>query len=296
MSARRARLAPETDSVMRFYDEVGWQSDGDDAFRDAELFEDLRPVSRDYIHRCHLRVNRYLAPRGAYLLDVASGPLQYPEYLTYSQGYDVRICADVSLTALRASKEKLGDRGAFVQCDITRLPFKDSTVDGFVSLHTIYHVPAEAQADAFTELERVLKSEKTGVVVYNWGRHCVAMTLLASRIPRVDDVPRLLRRVIPGAFSEGQKGGPGLYYHSHDYRWFARAVASRGGWRVAVWRSVSVPFLRRYMHPRHFGQPLLAALFRLEDAFPNLLGRYGQYPLMVYRRPARRRIQPGRTE
>ena len=221
-SAGRARLAPETDNVMRFYDEVGWQSDGDNAFRDAQLFEDLRPVSQDYIHRCHLRVNRYLAPRGTYLLKVASGPLQYPEYLTYSQGYDVRICADVPLTALRAAKEKLGDRGAYVQCDVTRLPFKDAAMDGFVSLHTMYHVPAEAQADAFRELERVLKSEKTGVVIYNWGRHSVAMTLLASRMPRVDDVPPLLRRVIPGAFSEGQKGGPGLYYHSHDYRWFAR--------------------------------------------------------------------------
>ena len=37
--------------------------------------KDFRVVSRDYIHKCHLRVNDYLPRRGKYLLDVASGPI-----------------------------------------------------------------------------------------------------------------------------------------------------------------------------------------------------------------------------
>src|SRR5262245_8947955 len=45
-AAAGLQLAADTDSVMRFYDEIGWQSSKGDEFQDAELFEDFRPVSR----------------------------------------------------------------------------------------------------------------------------------------------------------------------------------------------------------------------------------------------------------
>ena len=32
-----------------------------------------------------------------------SGPVQWPEYLTYSEGYQYRLCADISITALLSS-------------------------------------------------------------------------------------------------------------------------------------------------------------------------------------------------
>ena len=72
--------------VRQFYDQVGWQKVAGDQYQNAR-YEDLRPVSAEYIHRCHLRVGRHLAPAGRFLLDAGSGPVQYPEYLTYSQGY-----------------------------------------------------------------------------------------------------------------------------------------------------------------------------------------------------------------
>ena len=91
--------------VRDFYDEVGWMQDADGLFQNSR-YEDLRPVSRDYIHKCHLRVNRHLAQHGTCLLDAGSGPVQWPEYLTYSEGYRYRVCADISITALQGGKEE----------------------------------------------------------------------------------------------------------------------------------------------------------------------------------------------
>lgn len=299
----RQQLAAEIGSVMRFYDEIGWQRGKHGSFQDAEKFEDLRPVSREYIHRCHLRVNRYIERPGRFLLDVGSGPIQYDEYLTYSEGYDVRICADVSFLALKEAKVKLGDRGAYVQCDITQLPFKRESVDGFVCLHTIYHVHASRQALAFQELERLLVPGRTGVVVYTWHHHCRAMRFLTAKVDVIESMKGILRSILPrrivlflknavNAGSEegpprdvssghSKKKGPVLYGYPHSYAWFQEHVASSGHWETLAWRSVSVPFLRRFVHPLLFGRFLLAVLYRGENAFPRFFGRFGQYPMMV---------------
>ena len=41
--------------VREFYDQVGWQEVSDGIYQNA-TYEDLRPVAREYIHHCHLRV------------------------------------------------------------------------------------------------------------------------------------------------------------------------------------------------------------------------------------------------
>ncbi len=283
-----------TEDVMRFYDEIGWQVTQSCEFQDAKSFEDLRPVSKDYIQRCHRRVSRYLPTHGTYLLDVASGPVQYPEYVRYSDGYNYRICADVSITALRAAQQNLGDRGLYVQCDMTQLPFQDGTIDSFVSLHTVYHIPATKQVTAFRELERVLQPNGTGVVVYAWATDCLPIRILmAIRSPY-----QSLRRIVPRSLADRLKtlvGKPrsssfqpeeNLYFYPHSYDWFQQNVAAgASSWTVNVWRSVSVPFLRQYIYPWLLGKQLLALLFRLENAFPQVFGRFGHYPLLVYRKP-----------
>jgi ubiquinone/menaquinone biosynthesis C-methylase UbiE/uncharacterized protein YbaR (Trm112 family) len=297
-AAAGVHLAADTDSVMRFYDEVGWQSSKDAGFQDAELFEDFRPVSSAYIHKCHMRVNDDLLPQGKYFLDVASGPVQYGEYLSYSERYEHRICGDVSLTALKAAKQKLGGKGIYIQCDITQLPLKSGSVDAFVSLHTIYHVPKERQALAFRELERVLKPGRKGAVVYTWGNHCLAMELVLHPI---QVSKHLIKSVLPAsvlgrlrkasgkqtsASAVGQtQAEPKLYYHPHDRTWFQREIASTEGWDVRVWRSVSVPFLKLYVRSKFLGKQLLSIVFWIENAAPHVCGKFGYYPLLVYRKP-----------
>ena len=158
-----------TESVRDFYDQIGWEQDNDGIFEDALRFEDLRPVSSEYIKKCHQRVRNVLPHQGEYILDVASGPVQYDDYLKYHEGFEKRVCVDISFSALRAARQKLGSKGIYILGDITQLPFKENTFDAVVSLHTIYHVPFDFQAQAFKEIYRTLKSGKTAAIVYSWG-------------------------------------------------------------------------------------------------------------------------------
>ena len=115
--------------VRQFYDRVGWQKVADGVYQNAR-YEDLRPVASEYIHRCHLRVNRHLRQGGRFLLDAGSGPIQYPEYLTYSQTYQKRVCLDISIVALQEARQRIGERGVYVVADVANLPFQTAVFDG----------------------------------------------------------------------------------------------------------------------------------------------------------------------
>ncbi len=60
---------------------------------------------------------------GRFLLDAGSGPIQYPEYLTYSDGYRYRVCVDISAVALVEARRRIGKQGLFVVADVSALPF-----------------------------------------------------------------------------------------------------------------------------------------------------------------------------
>ena len=153
--------------VREFYNQVGWQVVSDGLYQNAR-YEDLRPVAREYIHRCHLRVKRHLKPGGQYLLDAGSGPIQYPEYLTYSAGYQYRVCLGLSSVALVEARKRIGERGLFVVGDVANLPFKEGVFDGIVSLHTLHHLPAADQKQAYQDMFRTLRAGKRMVVVNGW--------------------------------------------------------------------------------------------------------------------------------
>ncbi|MHC4506089.1 MAG: methyltransferase domain-containing protein [Planctomycetota bacterium] len=292
-----SQLRKEKKNVQDFYDEVGWTRVGEDLFADAQRFEDLRPVSRDYVHKCHLRVNRYLKRKGGFILDVASGPIQYPEYLTYSEDYDLRICVDISLLALKEAKRKLGDKGAYVLADVTNLPLRDGSIDAALSLHTIYHVPRDEQASAFLEIHRVLKPGSSAVVVYSWGTRSLLMNLFllparairaCRRAPR--GLERLVRRCLRGMRAARKRGGaadtsgPGFFYFAHGHRYLTRQEWG-ASLDTRVWRSVSVEFTKTYVHNWLCGRQILTVIYWLEEKFPYWAGRLGQYPLLVIRKP-----------
>ena len=275
--------------IQQFYDECGWQKHDQDLYADAVLFEDLREVSRDYITKCHLRVNRYLPASGNFLLDVASGPLQYAEYLTYSTNFTFRLCVDFSLVALREARSRLGDKGLYVAADLVNLPFKACSMDSAISLHTLYHVPASEQAQAFREIFRVLKPRGRAIIVYNWGRHAHLMNLFLWPIKLASFPGRVIRfaqRRAAAFLGKAPPEKPGtLYFHAHDLKWFEEHLKPEMPYTVSVWRSVSVGFLKGYIHAPLGGKALLQAIYRLEERYPRLLGKMGQYPLFVVVKP-----------
>jgi len=286
--------------VRDFYDRVGWREVAAGVYQNAR-YEDLRPVSREYIRRCHLRVGRHLAGSGEFLLDAGCGPIQYPEYLAYSLGYRGRVCADLSITALQEARRKIGEHGRFVVADIARLPFKRDAFDGVVSLHTIHHLPLAEHARAYADIHRVLKIGRTAVVVNGWSRSPLMdgfrwfsrrrRTLwrwLQDRRGRLTGrSDRRSARSDPAAaqIADDEPEDPvrqSTFVEKHDPAWFNRAIAPHFETRILVWRSASVHFLKNYIFERLGGRLILRLLYRLEETFPHFFGMYGTYPLIVF--------------
>ena len=268
--------------VREFYDQVGWSQEDDGNYQNAR-YEDLRPVSREYIHKTRLRVNRHLLPDGKYLLDAGSGPVQYDEYKTYSAGYDYRVCADISITALQEAKKRLGDHALCVVADIANLPFKEEAFDGIVSMHTIHHLPMNEHKAAYKSLYRVLGVGKKAVIVNGWGD------------------PFLMNLVEPfiqlGRFLTGRpvnlkknkkdidsKDATGTFVQKRNASWLQGELKDMFSIDIYAWRSLSTRFLRWFIRPQFGGATFLKLAYWIEDVFPHFYGKHGQYPMIVFRK------------
>lgn len=277
-------------NVRQFYDQIGWQMESDGFYQNAR-YEDLRPVSRDYIHNCHMRVKRHLAPTGRFLLDAGSGPIQYPEYLTYSEDYQYRVCVDLSIVAMQEAAKRTGDHGLFVVADIANLPFKEGVFDAVVSLHTIHHVPGPEKGKAYRELYRVMKSERSGAVVNGWtvSPMMVHTQWVVHLMERVGGKIAQMRGVAP----KPEKKAPaqkvektaeakptGTFIQKQNPDWLEKELAGIR-YEIFVWRSVSVRWMRAIIHKQLAGRFLLKVLYWKEELLPHFFGRRGQYPLVV---------------
>ncbi len=271
-------LHADKQQVKKFYDEKGWFENDAGNYEDAVIYEDLRQVSKEYIKKCHDRVNRFLNPSGKYLLDAASGALQYQDYLQYSKNYKYRVCLDFSFQALLEAKKKLGDKALCILGDMTNMPFKDGVMDGFVSLNTVYHIPKDEQVTAINELYRVLAANGKGVVVYDWYKHSTWMNIwmlpfrgfvfIKNRI--MDTVGKLL----------GVKGAERrLYFYAHKPSFFREQLPP---YQLKVWRSLSVHFMRYYIHSWLFGKQILDWVYKKEERSPELCGLKGEYPMLLF--------------
>jgi SAM-dependent methyltransferase len=282
------------ENVRHFYDRVGWQLEEGEHYQNAQ-YEDLRPVAREYIHRCHLRVNRHLAPQGKYLLDAGSGPIQYPEYLTYSEGYQYRVCADISIVALQEARKRIGAKGLMVVSDVAHLPFKKDAFDGVVSLHTFHHLPMDDQMRAYDEVYRVLAPDRSAVIVngwtdaplmHKWGKLARGMDRLQGfwrRLTTRREV--LLEEAKPDAQTvplEKEKPA-GTFVEKYNAAWLREHLQGRMNFEILVWRSISVPFMRSVFHGLP-GKLALRWLYAAEEKRPQYYGENGQYPLVVVRK------------
>jgi SAM-dependent methyltransferase len=266
--------------VREFYDQIGWSQVGDGLYQNAR-YEDLRPVSREYIHKCHMRVKRHLAPSGDILLDAGSGPVQWIEYLTYSENYRYRLCADISITALQEARNRLGDKGLFVVADIANLPFKPDAFDGVVSMHAIHHLPLTEHKRAYMELARVLKPGKSGAVVNGW--HNPLLMKLAE--PLVG-----LGRLLTGRTAKKKKDWSsdvdqtGTFVEKMTPRWLKNELKGVVEFEIYPWRSLSPRFMRWFVRPQFGGRAYLRLVFWLEEVFPRFFGENGQYPIIVFKK------------
>ncbi len=266
--------------VREFYDQIGWSQVGEGIYQNAR-YEDLRPISREYIHKCHLRVKRHIASSGDLLLDAGSGPVQYPEYVTFAEKYNYRVCADISITALKEARNRLGDRGLYVVMDVANLPFKSDAFDAVVSLHTIHHLPMSEHKRAYLDLLRVLKPDRTMAIVNGW--HSPRLMTMAEPFIR-------LARIIAGRGRKRKKAwadvedATGTFVAKMTPQWLKQELGGEMEFKIYAWRSLSTRFLRWFIRPRLGGKFFLRFVFWLEERFPSFFGENGQYPLIVFRK------------
>ncbi len=263
--------------VREFYNQIGWQEVSDGLYQNAH-YEDLRPIVRDYIHRCHLRVKRYLPATGRFLLDAGSGPIQYPEYLEYSQGFDKRVCADISHTALLAARQRIGDHGLFVVSDISKLPFASQSFDGAVSLHTIHHLPEGDHVPAYLEIYRVMQPGSRAAIVNGWDSSPL-MDFMDKVKARMKE-----RKGLDTKKKDAVSKESGTHVVKHDARWLHRSLKGLFDYKVVVWRTPSVNVMRFFIREEWRGRSVLRILFWLEERFPRFFGEKGLYPLVVIRK------------
>lgn len=272
--------------VREFYDRIGWNQLGDGLYQNAR-YEDLRPVSRDYIHACHMRVTRYLAPRGRFLLDAGSGPVQWPEYLAYSKDYDYRVCLDISITALREARARLQERGLYVVADVARLPFAPDVFDGAVSMHTIHHLPLSEHHQAYMELHRVLQPGRNAVAINGW--HNPLLMRMAEPFIGLGRFlsGRAVKRKKDWASEEDHAG---TFVEKMTPAWLKMELEGIVRFAIYPWRSLSPRFMRWFIRPQLGGKAILRLVFALEERFPRFFGENGQYPMIVISKDTSRKI------
>ena len=273
--------------VREFYDEIGWSKESSGYYQNAR-YEDLRPVSAEYIHKCHMRITPYFEKGGRFLLDVGCGPIQYKEYLTYSEKFEKRVCADISLTALKEARKRIGEKGFFVVCDAANLPFKSNCMDGMVSLHTFHHLDLDDQKNAWRETYRVMKEHATAVVVNGW-TESEMMKKWQRRVEAAENIGHLIAKLRgketkPVNKKETKEKATGTFVKKMDADWIHRELSAIGNGKANVeircWRSVSVRWLRAIIHPP-YGKAALRSLFARDESNSNYYGEYGQYPMII---------------
>ena len=265
--------------ISNFYNSGGWDTNADGITADAELYEDLRSCSSDYVSQCRQRVMRYLPQVGDKLLDMASGPIQYPEYLEYSRGYDQRLCVDLSIDALTQAMDKLGYSGEYFHGNFLDFSCPSNFFDAAVSMHTIYHIDRFEQSIAIRKLIDLVKPGGAIVVVYS---NPASLEMLIRK-PFVV-AKRFLRKlgVVFGSRKSQHSAvhANDLYFYIHKHSWWSQ-FSDVANISIHPWRTFGSQFQKIIIPSSPFAKPMFDLLFRLEDTFPLVFNKLALYNMIV---------------
>jgi len=250
-------------NVFKFYSKEGW-SHSKKITKDAILFEDLRPVAKKYISHCRHKINNFLPKNGENILDFASGPIQYKEYLTYSKNFKKRHCVDFSKTAIKLAKKKIGKKGKFYCDDFLKIKFKRNFFDAIVSLHTIYHIPKNDQKKTIKKLLSISKKNSPIIIVYS--------------------NPNTFINFIKKIFIKNKRKNKNkLYFYCHTLDWW-KQFSDVAKVEFHPWRSFSAQH-QKILFPNNFiGKFLFDLLTLFEKISPKIFVKYFQYPIIILRK------------
>ena len=245
-------------NIYKFYNELGWK-EKNKVFKDAELFEDLRDGSKSYVSKCRKKLLKYIPKKGNHILDFASGPIQYKEYLQYSKNFKLRHCVDFSKTAIREAKKKLGRRGKYYCNDFLNIKFKENFFDCVISLHTIYHISKNKQKKTIEKLIKITKKNKPVIIVYS--------------------NPNTILSRLKSIFIK-KKNKQQIYFFCHPLKWWNQ-FESMADVKIICWRSFSAQHQKLLFPNNLIGKMMLNILLKLENRFPNFFYKNFQYYVVI---------------
>ena len=251
------------EGISQFYGTEGWETK-DGVTEDARRWEDLRECAKEYVSKCRLRVLRHIPERGENMLDMASGPIQYQEYLEFSKNFRKRYCIDLSAKALEVAKKRIGDHGVFLHGSFFDIELKEDFFDCTLSLHTIFHIDKDRQEEAVRKLIKVTKHGKPIIIIYsnphNW----------FSSMPI-----RLLKGLIGKSAVSSN-----IYLHAYPLNWWDRFL-DVADIKILPWRSLGSGHQKRLIPDNRLGKIIFSILFKLEDTFPYFFAKHSFFPMII---------------
>ncbi len=274
----------DASQTRSFYEKEGWKRASDGVFGDTRAFMDTREVPLAFSRKCIRRLNTHFQRGGRFLLDAGSGPIAHEEYLEFGAHFERRVCVDLSAEALQVARGKLGERGVYLQADLTSLPIQTGSVDAVTCNHVIYQIPADQQAAVFKELWRVLKPGGVALIVYWWRD-----TPLQWRLERLARMFVGRSQPVESDKSSAVVSTPSHFPHSLE--WF-ETQDWPFRYQIEPFRVIGNPFMRSYVSNGWAGKLFLEGVYALQQIAPSYCGRYGQMPAIVLRKddPADREV------
>lgn len=257
-------------SVKDFYESQGWEF-SDSLSHDALINENLSEVGSSYVRKVRLRIKQQLG-FGENLLDIGCGPIQYEEYLAYSDMFKHRVCVDLSGKALKIAEKKLGHRGTFIVGDYLSLStLKFAPYDGAALINVLYHVDKDLQAILVRKILSELNAGKKLVVVYS-NPYTISAALTRIAVICKHLYQRALRKC-----NLIDLDNP-IYFYRHKSK-FWKQFSDEASIVVRSWRTFSPPLERIFFRSSWLGKIGLKILFKLEQ-FP-LWAKFSEYQLIT---------------
>lgn len=120
-----------------------WESDGDSEEAPVAVRRLVETLAADL-------------PPGGTILDVGNGLGAQDPVIAQVARPERLVALNITLSQLRAGRDRLREaHAAGVNADATRLPLRDASVDGLISVEAAFHFPSRARF--FAEAHRVLR-------------------------------------------------------------------------------------------------------------------------------------------
>ena len=253
-------------NIYEYYKTTGWTTDTNGHFVDTIVNENLQSAAENYNSRTRQRVHSELLQqqgnRFEKLLDCASGPVQYPEYVEYSSHYKARYCVDFSDEALKHAELNLMAAGQynceFICNDFLVQSFEENFFDSAVSLHTLYHIN-KMQQEVF--VNKLLKHVKPGgkiIIVYS--NPYSLRSCIVAPINLIIKMASFAKKLIAG----DKKARTRFYFERFNIGWWRR-FREKGSVVIKSYRFFTPQLENRLIPDKPFSCSIYNFLFYLES-------------------------------